>query len=68
MSVLVSQLPTLVEALRRFEQEIKQLFEQLPDAELFAALPGAGSNLAPRLLLAFGDDRARYDSAQDLLQ
>lgn len=68
VSVWVSQLRTLIESLRRFEQEIKQLFDQLPDAELFAALPGAGSNLAPRLLLAFGDERARYQSAQDLLQ
>jgi transposase len=31
-------------------------------------LPHAGDNLAPRLLLAFGEDRSRYQSAQDILQ
>jgi transposase len=68
VEVLVNQLRTLIHSSRRFEREIGQIFEQMPDAGLFAALPGAGPNLAPRLLLAFGNDRSRYASAQDLLQ
>ena len=35
---------------------------------LFAALPGAGSILAPRLLVAFGEQRERYASAAQLQQ
>lgn len=68
VEVLVNQLRTLIESSRRFEREISELFDRMPDAELFAALPGAGPNLAPRLLLAFGNDRNRYSSAQDLMQ
>jgi transposase len=68
VEVLVSHLRTLIQSARRFEHAIQELFEQFPDADLFAALPGAGPNLAPRLFLAFGEDRDRYSCAQDLLQ
>lgn len=33
---------------------------------MFRDLPGAGSVLAPRLLVAFGTDRTRYSRAADL--
>ena len=33
---------------------------------LFRALPGAGPALAPRLLVAFGSDRERFQSAAEL--
>jgi transposase len=48
------------------EAKIEALFSSLPDAELFAALPGAGPHLAPRLLAAFGSDRSRFSSAQEI--
>lgn len=48
------------------EKLIREAFKQHPDAELFRDLPGAGAVLAPRLLVAFGTDRSRYDSAADL--
>jgi transposase len=38
----------------------------LDDADLFAALPGAGAQFAPRLLVAFGEDRQRFPSADSL--
>lgn len=41
-------------------QELKRLFEQHPDREIFASLPGAGELLAPSLLAKFGDRRERY--------
>ncbi|HEY9629434.1 MAG TPA: transposase [Coleofasciculaceae cyanobacterium] len=68
VQALVSQLRSLLESVRQFECEIDRLFNQMPDAAIFAGLPHAGTNLAPRLLLAFGEDRTRYQSAQDLLQ
>jgi Transposase IS116/IS110/IS902 family len=68
VQALVSQLRSLIASVHHFETEIERGFNQMPDAAIFAALPHAGTNLAPRLLLAFGEDRTRYQSAQDLLQ
>jgi hypothetical protein len=48
------------------EKLIREAFAQHPDAELFRELPGAGPVLAPRLLVAFGTDRSRYQSAAEL--
>ena len=45
---------------------ISEVAERLPDYSLFAALPGAGSILAPRLLVAFGEQRERYGSAAEI--
>jgi transposase len=61
---LIALLRVILAQLSAFEQQIEQLFETLPDAEFFQALPGAGPHLAPRLLAAFGEDRTRFDSAQ----
>ena len=37
-----------------------------PDAAIFRSFPGAGSCLAPRLLVAFGTDRNRFSSAEEV--
>ena len=39
-----------------------------PDFPLFAALPGARAVFAPRLLVAFGEQRERYASADERQQ
>ncbi len=65
---LALQLRTLLLSIEQLNHKIEQLFAQLPGADLFAALPGAGEHLAPRLLLAFGEERTRFSSAQDLMQ
>ena len=39
---------------------LQELFQQHPDHELFAALPGTGDFLAPALLAKFGEDRERF--------
>jgi len=39
---------------------------KLLDYRLFQDLPGAGKNLAPRLLAAFGEGRQRYQRADEL--
>ncbi|MGJ3248875.1 MAG: IS110 family transposase [Elainellaceae cyanobacterium] len=64
----MQQLKVVLLNLQTFDQRIEALFDHHPDSSLFAALPGAGPHLAPRLLVAFGDDRDRYHSAQDLLR
>lgn len=62
----VHQLALLLGHIRRFDAEIATRFAALDDAPLFAALPGAGTQLAPRLLVAFGEERTRYPSADAL--
>jgi transposase len=61
---LIALLKVVLNQLTDFNAKIAELFETLPDAELFSCLPGAGSHLAPRLLVAFGAERDRFASAQ----
>ena len=49
-----------------YERQIAALFRPHPDAFLFESLPGAGEVIAPRLLTAFGTDRSRHPTAQDM--
>jgi len=63
--VLVEQLQVTLQAIRCFDQEIAAITPKLPDYALFRALPGAGSALAPRLLVAFGEQRDRFASATE---
>ena len=48
------------------EGVIAQRAQSHPDFPLFQALPGAGPVFAPRLLVAFGEQRDRYAAAADL--
>ena len=66
VEALLPQLRVLSEGIARFDAEIALLAPQLPDYELFAALPGAGPTLAPRLLVAFGERRERFPNAAAL--
>ena len=63
---LIHRLALTLGYLARYDEEIQQRFEALDDAPLFDALPGAGQHLAPRLLVAFGEDRQRFTSAESL--
>jgi len=63
---LVGQLRALMPAIEKYEARLSELMNQHPDAALFLALPGAGPALAPRLLVAFGTDRERFQSAAEL--
>lgn len=51
---LVGQLLQLQGSVAEFDKAIKELFIPLPSHAIFQSLPGAGSQLAPRLLVAFG--------------
>lgn len=66
VKVLIQQLQPLLNSIAEFDAKIETVFATLPDSVFFAALPAAGAQLAPRLLVAFGDDRSRYASVQDL--
>ncbi len=66
VQMLARQLRLLHSSITEYNQQIAALFKQHPDAFLFERLPGAGPVLAPRLLSAFGTDRARYPTVQDM--
>ena len=63
---LVHQLALLLGHIDYFDEKITECFANFDDADLFRNLPGAGKQLAPRLLVAFGEDRSRFASAQAL--
>ncbi len=63
---LVAQLELALESIRTYDDEIAALAPQHPDYSLFNTLPGAGPSLAPRLLVAFGEQRDRFTSAAEL--
>jgi transposase len=60
---LLAQIAALSHAISRFDSEIEARAAELPDFHIFAALPGAGTALAPRLLAAFGENRERFPDA-----
>jgi transposase len=63
---LVEQLRAILQAIERFDAEISTVSRTLPDYALFDALPGGGPALAPRLLVAFGEQRERFLAAAEL--
>src|SRR2546425_79432 len=66
VQALVAQLRVTLQAIADFDTAIVQRAQTHPDFPLFQALPGAGPVFAPRLLVAFGEQRARYASAAEL--
>lgn len=68
VAALLAQLEALRPVIADYDARIAACFATQPDAKLFASFPGAGPQLAPRLLVAFGPDRGRYQSAQQLQQ
>jgi transposase len=66
VQALVNQLRVTLEAIETFDHAIAQRAQNHPDFPLFQALPGAGPVFAPRLLVAFGEQRERYASAAEL--
>jgi transposase len=57
---------TLNPIIEDYEQRIKKIFHDHPEAPLFSQLPGAGPAMAPRLLAFFGTDRSRYEAAENV--
>lgn len=66
VQALVAQLRVTWQAIADFDPAIAQRAQTHPDFPLFPALPGAGPVFAPRRLVAFGAQRARYASAAEL--
>jgi transposase len=67
-AALVAQLEVLDKVIADFDQRISAKFAEQADHSIFDSLPGAGAQLAPRLLVAFGPNRDRYKNAQEIQQ
>ncbi len=63
---LAQHLLTAIEHKKSEIARLHELFQQHPDHELFASLPGTGDYLAPALLAKFGDDRERFPQPSSL--
>src|SRR5215467_6698811 len=68
VQALVAQLRVTLQAITDFDTAIAQCAQRHPDFPFFQALPGAGPVFAPRLLVAFGEQRERYATAAELQQ
>jgi transposase len=66
IEILVPQLKHMLDGIKRLDTEIGQRYRVLDDRYLFDSLPGAGAQFAPRLLVAFGTNRDRYQVAAEL--
>jgi len=66
VQALVAQLRVTLQAIADFDTAMAQRAQAHPDFPLFDALPGAGAVFAPRLLVAFGEQRERFPSAEEL--
>jgi transposase len=63
---LAKQIKQLNQTIDQFDEQIAKLVAAHDDAALFRALPGAGAALVPRLIVALGTDRDRYDTAEEI--
>ena len=63
VAMLVRMIEVLRSGIAVRNRKIRQLMSEHDDARLFEALPGAAAALAPRLLVAMGTDRERFESA-----
>jgi transposase len=63
---LVALLQALNGSIASVDRQIAEQLPKHPEADLFAGLPGAGPVLLPRLIVAFGTRRDRFQSASEL--
>lgn len=62
----IATIETLNVQIAAYDAAIAACWSRHPDRAIFDSLPGAGATLAPRLAVAFGTDRARYESAAQM--
>jgi transposase len=64
--VIVKLIVSLLEGIADLDKKIEEAAAAHPDFFIFDSLPGAGAVMAPRLLAAFGSQRERYGSAEEV--
>ena len=65
---LAGMLKVLHQSIEQIEALIVQTTDAHPDAALFRSFPSVGPAMTPRILVAFGTNRARFASAQEVQQ
>lgn len=65
-TALATQIKVVSEIIKTYDERIETLFDTLPDAELFKSLPGMEPCMGPRMLAALGDNRDRFNSAEEI--
>jgi len=63
---LVAVIETLRNQIEEYDRRIAELVASHPEGSLFGSLPGAGPVLTPRLIVAFGTQRERFASAEEM--
>ncbi|TWX61129.1 IS110 family transposase, partial [Colwellia hornerae] len=66
VGVLIAQFKVLLKGIESLDKVIKKAYKAQDDKVIFDSLPGAGPQLSPRLLVAFGSNRDRYNDASEL--
>ena len=54
------------QAINEYERQLKDLYPHHPDADIFKSFPGSGPIHSARLASAFGTNRERYHTADDM--
>lgn len=68
IQLLAAQLKQLIESIQALDKEISKRYRKMADRKIFDSFPGAGPQLAPRLLVAFGANRDRFTTAKEVQQ
>ena len=66
VKVTLQLIQILHQGIKALDRQIQEAAEAHPDFFIFDSLPGAGAVMAPRLLAAFGSQRERYESAEEM--
>ncbi len=66
VTMLGKLLKQLTKSIAEYDRQLKALYPQHADAEIFSSFPGAGPVHSARLAAAFGTDRTRYKAAEDI--
>lgn len=66
VELLAPQLRVLLDGIKQLDNEIKRRYKAMADSKIFDSFPGAGQQMAPRLLVAFGSNRDRYITASEV--
>jgi Transposase/Transposase IS116/IS110/IS902 family len=67
LKALVNQLRVILTSIKFFEVRIEQIFASHPDQAIYKSFAAAGAALAPRLAVAFGEDRSKFENAAAVL-
>lgn len=66
VEIFISQLKSLIESILQMDKVIRKYYRAQSDSAIFDSLPGAGPQLAPRLMAAMGSNRDRYENAAEI--